>query len=302
MKEKRKGKSFSSWLDNQQHLAYTILVPSILLLILFAYYPAVQSFSFSFLSYNIKMPGRIRFNGLTNYLNVLGDPVFLRSIVRVIYFMLAATCATVVVSFAVALVLNEKFRGRGILRTIVILPWAIPPVVNGHLWKWIFNGDFGALNGLLFQFGIIGTYRHWLNTPFVTLNLAVFMFVWRYTPFIAILFLGVLQSIPGELYEAAKVDGAGVVARFFYITLPAVRRVGAIALILIVIASFTVFDDIYALMEFDESTKTPMIYNYETTFEMGRFGKGAAMAYMIGIFLFLMTVLYIKMSLREEKS
>lgn len=295
-------KRFLNWLDNRQHLAYTIIIPTLLLLFCFAYYPAIQSFRFSFLKYNIKMPGRIGFNGLVNYIAVLRDPQFIKSVMRVSYFMTMATLLVVLISLGIALTLNVKFRGRGILRTIIIIPWAIPPVVNGFLWKWIFNGDFGALNGLLFQLGIIDKYQFWLNNPFVALNLSIFMFVWRYSPFIIVLFLGVLQSIPNELYEAARVDGAGPLGQFFFITVPSLQRVGAIAVILILIASFTVFDDIYALMGFDEATKTPMIYNYEVTFEMGRFGKGSAMAYMIGIFLFILTMLYIRMSFRKEKA
>ncbi len=294
-------KKFSNWLDNQQHLALAIIVPVFVLLLTFAYIPAIQSFRFSFLRYNIKMPARIRFNGLDNYLAVLRDPMFQRSILRVLYFMLLATVMVIVISLAIALVLNRKFPGRGIVRTLVIIPWAIPPVVNGHLWKWIFNGEYGALNGLLFQLGIIDSYQFWLNNPFTALNLAAFTFIWRYTPFIIVLFLGVLQSIPGELYEAARVDGAGAVGQFFFITIPSLQRIGAIAVILTLISSFTVFDDIYALMGFDESTKTPMIYNYEVTFEMGRFGKGSAMAYMIGIFLFILTFFYIRMNLRKER-
>jgi len=294
-------KNFSKWLDNQQHLAYTILIPALVLILALAYLPAIQSFRFSFLRYNIKMPARIRFNGLANYRAVLQDPMFGSSVLRVLYFMLIATVIVLLLSLAIALVLNHRFPGRGVLRTLVIIPWAIPPVVNGHLWKWIFNGEFGAFNGLLYQLGIIESYQFWLNQPFVALNLAAFTFIWRYTPFITVLFLGVLQSIPGELYEAARVDGAGPIGQFFYITIPAMRRIGAIAVVLILIYGFVVFDDIYALMGFDESTKTPMIYNYEVTFEMGRFGKGSAMAYLIGIFLFLLAFFYIRMSLRRDK-
>ena len=176
------------------------------------------------------------------------------------------------------------------------------------------HGMFPALKSLFEKLGAEGQiegyevmaeqakYQFWLNNPFVALNLSIFMFVWRYSPFITVLFLGVLQSIPNELYEAARVDGAGPLGQFFFITVPSLQRVGAIAVILILIASFTVFDDIYALMGFDEATKTPMIYNYEVTFEMGRFGKGSAMAYMIGIFLFILTMLYIRMSFRKEKA
>ncbi len=295
-------KRISTWLDNEQHLAYAILAPALLLLLGFAYYPAYQSFKFSMLKYNLKMPGRIEFNGLDNYLYILNDPVFLASVIRVSYFMVVATLAVMLISLGISLVLNKDFRGRGLLRAIVIIPWAIPPVVNGHLWKWIFNGDYGALNGLLYQLGIIEEYHFWLNNSFVALNLAVFLFVWRYTPFITILFLGVLQSIPGQLYEAAKVDGAGPFRQFFYITLSSLSKIGGIAVILTLIASFNVFDGIYALMEFNESTKTPMIYNYELTFEMGRFGRGSAMAYLVGFFLFIMTLFYIRMSFKKDKT
>ncbi len=294
-------KRVSVWLDNEQHLAYVILVPALALLLGFAYYPAFQSFKFSMLRYNLKLPNRIKFNGLDNYIYVLKDPVFIASVLRVLYFMVIATIAVMVISLGISLVLNKKFRGRGILRAIVIIPWALPPVVNGHLWKWIFNGDYGALNGLLFQLGIIKNYHFWLNNSFVALNLAVFLFVWRYTPFITILFLGVLQSVPGQLYEAARVDGAGIFRQFYYITMASLSKIGGIALILTLIASFNVFDGIFALMEFSESTKTPMIYNYELTFEMGRFGRGSAMAYLVGFFLFLLTLFYIRMSFRKDK-
>ena len=294
-------KRLSAWLDNETHLAWTILVPTLLLLLIFAYFPAVQSFRFSLLKYNLKMPNRIGFIGLANYIYIIKDPTFQASVLRVLYFMVVATVVVLALSLGFAQVLNQKFKGKGLLRAIVIIPWAIPPVVNGHLWKWIFNGDYGALNGLLFQLGIIEEYQYWLNDPFIALNMAVFLFVWRYTPFITILFLGVLQSIPGQLYEAAMVDGAGVFRRLYYVTLPYLAKIGGIAVILTLIASFNVFDGIYALTEFSELTKTPMIYNYELTFEMGRFGRGSAMAYLVGFFLFLLTLFYMKMSFKKEQ-
>lgn len=294
-------RKLSRWLDNETHLAYAILVPAIILLLVFAYHPAVQSFRFSLLKYNLKMPNRISFNGFANYIHIVRDPVFRASVVRVLYFMVTAVTAVILLSLGFAQVLNQEFYGRAFLRAAVILPWAIPPVVNGHLWKWIFNGDYGALNGFLYQLGIIEEYQFWLNDAFTALNMAVFLFVWRFTPFITILFLGVLQSIPPQLYEAAEVDGAGAFRRFRSITLPCLYRIGGVALILTVIASFNVFDGIYALMEFSEPTKTPMIYNYELTFEKGRFGRGSAMAYMVGLFLFLLTLIQIRVSFKRDR-
>ncbi|WP_176226151.1 carbohydrate ABC transporter permease [Candidatus Hakubella thermalkaliphila] len=193
-----------------------------------------------------------------------------------------------------ALVLNETFKGRAILRTLVILPWAIPPVVNGFMWKWILDGQFGALNGILYQLGIIAEYQSWLKDPFTALNFASLTFIWRFTPFVTLILLGALQSIPGELYEAAKVDGAGALMRFLYITFPLIKPIFWIGLILVGIFSFTVFDEIYALTGLDSSTKTLMMYAYETIFEKGRFGLGSALAYFIAIILFLLTSLYVR--------
>lgn len=295
-------KKISRWLDNKTHLALTILIPSIILLLVFAYLPALYSLRFSFMKYNIKMPLNIHFNGIDNYIYIIKDPTFQSAVLRVIYFMAVSTAAVLGTSMVFAQVLNQDFPYRGFLRAVIIIPWAIPPVVNGHLWKWIFNGEYGAFNGVLYQLGIIKEYQFWLTNPVIALNIAVFLFVWRYVPFITILFLGVLQSIPLQLYEAAKVDGAGAVRRFIYITLGSMQRISIIAVVLTLIASFSVFDGIYALMQFDEATKTPMIYNYQMTFEMGRFGRGSAMAYLVGLFLFALTFLYIRMSLKEDES
>lgn len=295
----------SQWLNNERRLAYSILIPGCALVLIFAYLPALQSLRFSFLRYNIKMPRAIKFIGLDNYQKILTDPVFWQTVGRVAYFMAVGGLLVMLLALAISLVLNQEFPGRALLRTLVILPWAIPPVVNGFLWKWILNGDYGALNGLLYQLGLIQAYQFWMANSLAALSFAVMTFVWRYTPFITILFLGVLQSIPGDLYEQATVDGAGALRRFWYITLPMLSKVGAIAIILTLIAAFTVFDDIVTLTgsypTFYDATKTPMIYNYEMTFGMGRFGRGSAMAYLIGLLLFALTFFYIRMSLKKEE-
>ena len=153
----------SNWLNNERHLAYVIVIPSFVLLVLFAYLPAMQSLRFSFYRYNIKMPHKVAFKGLYNYKKVLTDPVFWQSVGRVSYFMLLGGVLVMLFALGISLVLNQKFPGRGLLRTVVILPWAIPPVVNGFLWKWILNGDYGALNGLLYQLGLIEKYQFWLG-------------------------------------------------------------------------------------------------------------------------------------------
>ena len=251
--------------------------------------------------YNIKQPGKTGFIGLENFGYVLTDPDFHAALGRVAYFLVAAIVLVMTIGLMFAMVLNHDFKGRGILRAIVIIPWAIPPVVSGHMWKWILNGEFGALNGLLFQIGIIEEYQFWLSEPFTALTAAVFVFVWRFLPFVTILFLGVLQTIPKALYESAGVDGANMFQTFWHITIPSVSTIAAIALVLTAITAFNVFDEIYALTGAQEVTRTPMIYNYETTFIRGRFGRGAAMAYLTGLVLFLFSIFYMRLSLREQE-
>lgn len=292
--------ALSKALDNERVLATVILIPTISLVFAFGHLPALSSLRLAFLRYNIKQPGRIEFVGFENFTHVLTDPVFHASLLRVAWFMAFGMTLVLTVALFFALVLNEDFRGRGWVRALVIVPWAIPPVVSGHMWKWIFNGEYGAFNGLLLQLGIIEEYQFWLNEPFSALTAASFVFVWRFVPFVTILFLGVLQSIPNELYESASVDGAGPIRRFLSITLPQLATVGAIAIVLTAITSFNVFDEIFALTGAQEVTRTPMIYNYETTFIQGRFGRGAAMAYLTGIILFMFSVVYMRISLKES--
>ncbi|MFP4485144.1 MAG: carbohydrate ABC transporter permease, partial [Spirochaetaceae bacterium] len=290
----------AKWLDNERILAYTILTPAVGLVVAFGHFPALSSLRLAFMKYNIKQPGRESFVGLENFWTVLTDPSFHAALIRVAYFMGLALVLVMGVALFFALVLNEDFKGRGIVRAIVIIPWAIPPVVSGHMWKWILNGEYGALNGLLLQIGIIDQYQFWLSDPLTALSAASFVFVWRFVPFVTILFLGVLQSIPQELYESAAVDGASTFARFRHITLPSLATIGAIAVVLTLIMSFNVFDEIFALTGASEVTRTPMIYNYETTFIEGRFGRGAAMAYLTGLILFLLSLAYMRMSLKEQ--
>ncbi len=277
-----------------------MLAPTLTLVVIFGHVPALSSLRLAFTRYNIKQPARRGFVGLDNFIHVLTDDAFHAALGRVAYFMAVAVVAVLVVGLVFALVLNRDFRGRALLRTVIIVPWAIPPVVSGHAWRWIFNGEYGALNGLLLQLGIIGEYRFWLTEPLTALSAAVLVFVWRFVPFVAVLFLGALQTIPAELHESAAVDGAGPLRRFRHVTVPAVTTIAAIALVLTGITAFNVFDEIYALTGAQEITRTPMIYNYETTFVRGRFGRGAAMAYLSGLVLFAMSIVYMRLALRER--
>ena len=295
-----KNITLRSWLDDERHLAYVILIPAVTLILAFGHIPALSSLRLAFMKYNIKMPNKIQYIGLENFAFVLRDPEFHASLLRVLFFLVWSLLSIMVISLIFSLLLNQEFKGRSIVRTIVIIPWAIPPVVSGHMWKWIFNGEFGVFNGVLLRLGIIDEYQFWLTDQIPALLIASLIFVWRFVPFVTILFLGALQAIPKSIYESASVDGAGVIRRFTAITLPSLMTIGAIAIVLAAIAGFNVFDEIFALMGSQELTQTPMIYNYETTFIMGRFGRGAAMAYLTGIILFCFSFIYMRLSLKEQ--
>lgn len=293
-------KTLRTWLDNEKRLAFVILVPTVALVLAFGHIPALSSLRMAFMKYNIKMPANIRYIGFQNFVYVLQDPKFHAALLRVLFFLFSSMILVMGIALMFSLLLNQEFRGRSFVRTMVIVPWAIPPVVSGHMWKWIFNGEYGVFNGLLFQMGIIENYHFWLTEQIPALLAASLIFVWRFVPFVTILFLGVLQSIPKSIYESASVDGAGVVRRFTAITLPSLMTIGAIAVVLTAIAGFNVFDEIFALMGDQELTQTPMIYNYKTTFVNGRFGRGAAMAYLTGMILFGFSIIYMRMSLKEQ--
>lgn len=266
-----------------------VLLPLALLVAALVYVPALDTFRTSLTNRNLRQPNRpIEFIGLANYQRLLTGnetwEVTERSL-RVVALTLPLELA---LGLGIALLLNEKFPGRSIVRTLAILPWMLPPVVNGFLWGWILNGEYGALNGLLYQFGLIDQYRFWLRDPASQLTWVAIVQTWTRFAFPMIILLAGLQAIPVDLYDAAQVDGAGWLARFRFITFPFLLPSFAIALILEFIASFQIFDVIWTLTAggqtggaINPGTKTLMLYNYELVFRDLRLGVGSALSYLI---------------------
>ncbi|MFO1540113.1 MAG: carbohydrate ABC transporter permease [Chloroflexota bacterium] len=192
------------------------------------------------------------------------------------------------IAFGAALLLNEHFPGRGAVRTLVLLPWLVPPVVNGFLWGWLLNGEFGALNGLLWQLGIIGDYQYWLAEPSAQMLWVAVVQTWTRFAFPTIILLAGLQGIPWDLYDAAKVDGAGAWRRLWSLTIPMLRPSIAIAIVVEAIAAFKIFDVVWTLTSgasaggaINPFTKTLMIWNYELVFRDLRIGLGAALSWLV---------------------
>ena len=189
-----------------------LLLPAVLVVFGVVLYPVARTLVVSLYDVTSSMPGDYPFVGLDNYTRVFEDSGFYSALGHTMYFTLVSTSLELVLGIAVALLLNTPLRARWLWRSIVVLPWALPTIVNGSMWRWIYNGQYGALNGLLDTLGISDEPTQWLGSPFLALNMVIVADVWKNTSIVVFFILAGLQTIPDELYEAARIDGAGPVA------------------------------------------------------------------------------------------
>ncbi len=258
-------------------------------------YPLARSFWISLRQWDLTKPNEGHpFVGLGNYQASLTDPAFHQSVKVTLIFVVAAVTLEIGLGLLIALVLNREFRGRNLVRMLALLPWAVPAVVNGIMWKWILNPSYGALNGLLLSLGLIDRYIIWLGSPYSALAMVVLADVWKETPFIMLLFLAALQTIPRDLYEAARVDGASSLQSLFRITLPLIRPMLFVALALRTIWALKSFDLIYTLTAGGPSNGTSVIgyYTYLKSFVSLQLGRGAAVAYILTAVVIFLVLLY----------
>lgn len=265
-----------------------ILVPILLIIGLLIYYPALDTFQTSLTSENLRIRRPAKFIWFENYTRLLTSAEFWEVVGRSFLVVAITLPLEMLVAFSIALLLNEHFPGRALVRTLVILPWMVPPVVNGFLWGWLLNGEYGAFNGLLYQLGLISEYQSWLRNPSSQILWVAVVQTWTRFAFPTIILLAGLQGIALELYDAAKVDGASGWRSLRYITFPLLLPSFAIALIVEFIAAFQIFDVIWTLTAggsaggaINPFTKTLMIYNYELVFRDLRIGLGGALSYLI---------------------
>ena len=265
-----------------------VLLPIILLIALFIYYPAIDTFGQSLTNRNLRVRRPAKPVGLNNYVKLIEDDEFWEVTGRSFKVVIITLPLEMVVAFGIAMLLNQRFPGRGVVRTLTFLPWMLPGVVNGFLWGWLLNGEYGALNGFLYQLGIIQEYQYWLREPEHLIIWVTVVQTWTRYAFPTLILLAGLQSIPDDLYDAAKVDGASALSRVRYITIPLLLPSFGIALVVEFIAAFQIFDVIWTLTAggsagggMNPFTKTLMLYNYELVFRDLRVGLGAALSYII---------------------
>jgi multiple sugar transport system permease protein len=275
--------------------AYLLNAPAMIVIGLLVAYPIGYSFWLSLHRYNLKLPALERFVWFQNYISLVSDPVFLSSLKVTVGFVVVVLGLTVILGTTLALVLNETFLGRGVLRSLVLLPWAMPGVVNGLMWRTIFDAKTGALNGLLLQLGLIDSYQAWLTSPTGAFLITAFAQVWNTLPFTVIILLAGLSTIPSEQYDAAKVDRAGVVQRFTQVTLPWLLHPLLIVLILETMNAFRAFDTIYVLTGGGpgDATNVIAVLNVRTVLTYTDFGLGSAYSWVITLVTLVISIGYI---------
>ena len=281
--------------------AWMLNAPALIAIFLLAGYPIIQSVWISLHKYNLKRPQRFDFIGLGNFADILNAPEFWSSLWITVKFTLLVVTIVTVLGVAIALLLNQPFRGRGVVRTLILLPWAIPPVVNGLMWQWIYDSKIGALNGVLVALGILTEYRGWLSDPTSALLALVFADVWNVLPLAVILLLAALQKIPGELYESARMDGAGPLQLFWHVTFPWLAQTLLVVLILQTLSAIRAFDVIYVLTAGGPGTSTTTLtwLTYLTTFENLDFGLGNAYALTVSVITLGFALVYFRVLYRR---
>ena len=277
--------------------ALLLLAPSVIVVFGIVIYPIAKTLYTSFYAVNSPFPGTYPGVGLRNYTFALGNADFWAAVKRTAYFTFVSTGLELVFGIAIALLLNAPLRARWLFRTICVLPWALPTIVNGTLWRYMFNANYGPVNAALVQLHLTDTYTAWLSKPFVALNLVILADVWKNTSLVAFFILAGLTTIPKDLYEAARVDGVSAWQSFLSITLPLLRPVIVVVLVLRTIEAFKVFDIIYVMTGGGPANGTQSIafYTYQRAFADEFFGYGSALAFLIVFFIMALAILYIRL-------
>jgi multiple sugar transport system permease protein len=273
--------------SREQRTAWILLTPALLLLLFVFAYPILRAFWLSVFTRNLGTELQPVFSGLENYVRMAGDGRFWQSFSATAVFTTASVLSELLLGLLIALVLNQAFIGRGIVRTTAILPWALPTALIGLAWAWIFNDQFGVVNDILRRLGLITTGINWLGDPTLAMGAAIFADVWKTTPFISILLLAGLQSISADLYEAYSVDGANPWQSFRNITLPLLLPQILIAVLFRFAQAFGIFDLIAVMTGGGPggATEVVSLYIYSTVMRYLDFGYGAALVVVIFLIL-----------------
>jgi multiple sugar transport system permease protein len=282
---------------------FWLIAPSLLLALFIIGYPVFDLVRTA--THEVNRFGQLRdFIGLGHFAGLFADPLFWQSLWRTLIWTAGVVLGTIVVSVPVALILNEDFAGRGLARVIVMLPWAISLTMTAIVWRWTLNGQAGMLNATLFQLGAIEQPVEWLATAQTAFPMEIAIGILVSIPFTTTVFLGGLSSVPEDIYEAARIDGASGWQRFRHLTLPLLRPFINIALVLNIIYVFNSFPIIWVLTQGGPANSTDILvtYLYKLAFRFGKLGEASAVSLVMFAALLAFTVVYALMLMRGERS
>ncbi len=285
--------------------ALLMIGPALLLVAAVYLYPAFYTLTLSFAEFDLVRLKLGNFVGFGNYLELAGDPAFLGATLRTVYFGFLIAFSATVAGFLIALLLDQKFYGRTIVRVVVVLPWAVPPVVAGVLWGQMFHADVGFVNALLSRAGIIDQYQIWLGDGWTALHVIAIAETWKAIPFMVLFLLAGLQSLPHHVFEAAKVDGASAGQRFRHMLLPLMMPIVIPLALIQFVWAMKAFDTIFVLTRGGPAggTTTLNYFVYREAFQTFDLGRAAAAAYvllLVTLFVVLLATLLRRYLVRHQ--
>ncbi len=274
------------------------IAPFVATALFFMVYPIIEAVRMAFYSYNPLRPDLSTFVGLDNFAFIFADPLFWDSFWQATVWTFLSIVFQTVLGVGMALLLHQTLPGMAIFRGLLLFPYIVPTVVIALIWRWIFNPEIGVVNYALQSAGLISQPIYWLSTPSMAMASTIMLNVWKYTPFVVICVLARLQTVPLELYDAAKVDGAGLVRRFLDVTLPQLREVLIVVIVFRTIWTFNKFEEIYLLTKGGPGTSTfnLAVYSFEQSIANLRLGVGAATGVVMMIMLTIGSVVYLRLS------
>ena len=277
------------------------VLPALIIIVLFTIYPVIYAVRISFYRYVLTKPNSHPFIGLENFEDVITSYYFKTALINTAVYTITAVIGVILFGLLVGSLLNTKIRSVNALKIIILLPWAIPAVVAGLMWKWVLNSDFGIFNGLLYSLGIIKSYIPFLADPLLAKFSLVMAHIWKEGPLAAIFILAGLQLIPRELYEAAKIDGGGGLRLFRYVTLPLLRPILLVVLVYETMTAILTFDIVYVLTGGGPGDSTALIswFAYAEIYKFLNLGGGIALSIIIALITLVLIILYMR-ALKSE--
>jgi len=280
--------------QRKKNIPWYLLIPTFIVLFAVGFYPLLRTFILGFTDYSF-FTDTSNFVGLYNFKQLFTDNYWIRSLINTVEFTIFSVLIEIVLGVLFAIVLNTQFTGRKFARAVNLIPFVIPLTVAAQLWKWMFHDVFGVINDLFMRIGIINQPNAWLDNPSTALLSIIAVAVWKFTPFVTLLVLAGLQSIPKELYESASIDGANYFQSFRSITLPLLKGTILVTLVFRVLDAIRVFDIVYVMTGNSQLTITVSMYARQQMIDFGNIGYGSAVSVAIFFIVLVGTMLYMKL-------